>query len=178
MARPLSKAKFKEMMYNNEPRYLSAIAQIEFDLFISLELETRNNIVIDSLTNQPLSCNGKFICYPKDTIQDKTIIPFDPFNNPRLMQFLFSIYMRNIQRRGTPVLAFFLTPIDVSGYGTAVCRSNNKDISSNLFINEPLRYIDLILLMEGNPSRYSVNEELDKYFSFIKEEKILERKAK
>lgn len=182
MPKPMSKKAFKEMMYQNEPNYLSMIDRLEFDLFITLQLETRNNIVIDSFTNQPLSYNGKFICYPKDKIQDKTIATFDPFNNPRFMQFIFSLYIRNYQRDGNIVQSFFLTPINPNNTSCAVCRCgegyNINDISSNYFVNESLRYIDLIFIMERNSGISNTLFDLDRYLSFIKEERMLERKAK
>ena len=78
-------------MYANEPNYINSMSLIETEILMLLELETRNNIVIDT-NGQPLVYQNKFINFPKDVIQDKNIVAFDIFNNARLMQFLYNIY--------------------------------------------------------------------------------------
>jgi hypothetical protein len=175
----MSKKKYKELMLSNEPRYLSIINSIELEILMFLQLETRNNIVLDN--GQPLLYQNKFIHYPKEAIQDRNIIPFDLINNSRLMQFLFSIYIRNYQiENNIQIQQFFLTPLNNEGYGSAVIRQSSmtSDIESGMYRNESLRFIDLILKNECsliyNPL---VLKEIDEYINFIKEEKILARKG-
>lgn len=170
----MTKKEYREMMYSQEATILSNIEIIEFDIFLALQLETRNSIIIDTANNQPLLYNNKFITYPKSDMNDKDIIGFDPFNNNRLMQFLFSLYMRNYQRDVEPVQSFFISNLDQNGKGTVTCRVLRGDIISDYFSNESLRYINLILKMESNAMQYNMDI-IDNYINFIKEEKALER---
>ena len=130
----MSKKKYREMMYANEPNYINSMNLIETEVLMLLELETRNNIIID-INNQPLVYQNKFINFPKNVIQDKNIIAFDIFNNTRLMQFLFTIYIRNYQiNNNIPIQQFFLTPLTPEGYGSVVMRSEQlvSDITSDI----------------------------------------------
>lgn len=179
--RKMSKKKYRELMYANEPNYINSMSLIETEILMLLELETRNNIVIDT-NGQPLVYQNKFINFPKDVIQDKNIVAFDIFNNARLMQFLFTIYIRNYQMNNSiPIQQFFLTPLTPEGYGSAVMRSEQlkSDITSDIYYNESIRYIDLILRNEGSMILMSNNQilhEIDNYMNFIKEEKLLAAK--
>ena len=95
-------------MYSQEATILSNIEIIEFDIFLALQLETRNSIIVDTVNNQPLLYNNKFITYPKSDMNDKDIIGFDPFNNNRLMQFLFSLYMKLSKRCRTGSIILYI----------------------------------------------------------------------
>lgn len=177
----ITKKKYREMMYANEPNYINSMNLIETEILMLLELETRNNIVIDT-NGQPLVYQNKFINFPKNSIQDKNIITFDIFNNTRLMQFLFTIYIRNYQiNNNIQIQQFFLTPLTPEGYGSVVIRSEQlkSDITSNIYYNESIRYIDLILRNEGSMILMSNNQvlyEIDNYINFIKEERLLAAK--
>ena len=54
-----------------------------------------------------------------------------------------------------------------------------SDITSDIYYNESIRYIDLILRNEGSMILMSNNQilhEIDNYMNFIKEEKLLAAK--
>ncbi len=49
----MTKKEYREMMYSQEATILSNIEIIGFDIFLALQLETRNSIIVDTVNNQP-----------------------------------------------------------------------------------------------------------------------------
>ena len=173
----MSAKKRRETMKANEFEYLKVIADIEYELITSLQLYVVNGVLYDG-QNVLLYNNEKYIFYPKNMVSNSTgIVPFDPINNPKLMQFLFNIYLRKYQMENDiNIQSFFFTPIDEFGKSCVAARIRpGYDIVSDPFKSESLRFISFIAKQDEWMTASRLPE-IDEYLVFLKEERMLERK--
>lgn len=130
----------------------NVMEQIEYNLLCMLDVEVRNGILVEK--NAPIHIDGKVINYPKKEIdiQDKYSINYEPFSNRKIAYYLFNKYvlLKQFEEPDKSISSFFISKfINNQDYLFASCRySNGVEISSRLFTNESICWIDLIFIME------------------------------
>lgn len=111
-----------------------------------LELDQRNH-VIDQDTGMPIIIKGKSVKYNNGNINRLTSdeIEFDPLNNPLLAHEICCNYINKLQEEGElNITAFGISNKERNTEGRAVCIGCDDKISSNSYVLDSLKYIDLI----------------------------------
>lgn len=111
-----------------------------------LELDQRNH-VIDQDTGEAITIKGKAVKYNNGPITRLTSneIEFDPLNNPLLAHEICCNYINKLQAEGElNVSAFGISNKERNTEGRAVCIEQGSKITSNLYVLDSLKYIDLI----------------------------------
>ena len=176
----MTRNKYKEMMTQKEPYFQQLISDIEYDIMCITQLSTNNKVVVDQLERAVMS-NGKYICYPKENVNDKRILPFDPFFNVNVIQTIFGLYVNQYMIEHGPEWEcqnFYLSPNEMlTGLGSASCHFiNGTIVTSNKYVNDNIRFIDLLFKLEGEDKSASLIE-IDSYISFLREEKLLQKRG-
>jgi hypothetical protein len=109
--------------------------------------------VIDQDTRETLKFNEKNMKYSSQNsvILTKNDIPFDPIETRNLMSSLFNHFTQKIEQEdGTYVSTYY----DINGdKGTALeAVVNGEKITSDYYGNDSLRYLDIIMRLNGSNS--------------------------
>lgn len=165
----MNKKQLNEM--SNKMGFIFArMEDIEYELVCTLEFTIKNNILFDR-HNQLVMLNDKHLCYPKHSIENKSVMHFDPFMNTNIAKFILKQYLKNLyidSNRQKECKNYSLSPIDFfTGKGYASCRfTDGTEIKSDNFHIETIKFIDLIYkLEENNNSR--ILTEIDDFINFI-----------
>lgn len=123
---------------------------------IGLDIDETNHIV-DQDTGSSLQFNGKnliFIDNPMQRINKRrNDIPFNPIESPKLMNHLFSYYINKIHEEDGRYINIYY-PVQEPGNRKGCIElkeeTTNTTIRSNEYSNDCLKYMDLILQLNGN----------------------------
>lgn len=119
---------------------------------VGLEIDT-NDRVIDQDNNSLVKFKGKTLKFNPDKkpLINRTEIEFNPLENPNIMNYMMSYYVKKLEEEENRYIGmFFLT--DTEDNGRAQCKENGKLVSSDLFFNDSVKYADLISKLNGNTS--------------------------
>lgn len=142
---------------------------------IGLDIDN-NNYIIDQDNGNQIKFNGKNLKYNSDQNNNRrnsNEILFNPIENPKLMNNLFSYYTDKInQEDGRYVNIYYpLDSGDNSGKGKIELKEDTNDtLQSNNYYNDCLKYADLIFQLGGD-----TNVDLTEYDS---DEKIVRKNIK
>lgn len=163
-------------------RALQLIGDIEYDLLFRLQFSENNNFLTEEDCRTLVQIDNKAVCYPKDAYpNDHTIIGFDPFFNKKLAYFLFQryVYMYMSEHPNVQISSFSLAySLTDTNKMFAVCKTNHGDIQSNLFVNDTLCWIDLILKMDNSQYPLQDFEYIDQAITYIRKAGIDGRNTK
>lgn len=136
---------------------------------IGLDIDS-NQCIIDQDTGIPLEYNGKKIVYEGN--RSKTSVPFDPLNNTKMMSHLFSYYTEKVAEEDGRYFSAFYQVNDsaTKNHLEAKDESSGLVIKSEPYVNDTLKYADLILKING------VEMDLSKKDKKMLKEKQLEQK--
>ena len=118
---------------------------------IGLDVDKYNNIV-DQDNGQPLHFNGKVLKYNlsnRKIHMGRNDIEFDPIDNTKIMSHLFSYYLdKKNEEDGTYFPVYF--PVNKADGKSALEVRGNSTFKSKSYKNDSLKYVDLILRINGN----------------------------
>lgn len=137
---------------NNMEKEINTIIMRE----IGLEVGSCDRIY-DQDTGAEIRINGMNVIQPSGYCGQQDI-GFDPYNNRKMMNYLFSYFtQKHADETGVEVTAFYNVG---SGPDTCIeCRlSNNEVIRSRPYVRDSLKYTDLIMQLNGDQS-----EDLSEY---------------
>lgn len=106
-----------------------------------------NNHVIDQDTGLPIIIKGKSVKYNNGPVSrlNNNEIEFDPLNNPLLANEICGKYIDKLQQEGElETVAYGISNKERNTNGRAICIGKSEKISSNEYILDSLKYIDLI----------------------------------
>lgn len=116
-----------------------------------LELDYKNHVV-DQDTGIPIVIKGKSVKYNNGNISrlNSDEIEFDPLNNPLLAHEICCNYINKLQNEGElDISAFGISNTERNTEGKAVCIGKGEKISSNTYVLDSLKYIDLIATLNN-----------------------------
>ena len=129
---------------------------------IGLEIGPKSHIV-DQDTGVEIRINGVDVVAPgcyygRRSDGSARSMEFDPYNNRKMMNSLFSYFTeKQEEESGVGVLAFY--NVDNNDGGRVECRmSDNEVLTSGSYQRDCLKYVDLIMQMNGEE-----NPDLKKY---------------
>ena len=119
-----------------------------------LGLEFNDDILVDQDTRETLLMDHKYIVKKENSRRFNEIphIKFEP-SNTKLMQFLFSYYSIKLMREDDIYIdvIYYKTSKDSHKSPLAV-QANNKEYVSRIYNMESLKYLDIILQLNGADS--------------------------
>lgn len=164
-------AKKKEEAFDAS-RALTMINDIEYDLIFRLQFSVNNNFCTEEDCRTLIQIDNKALCYPKGSYpNDHTVINFDPFFNRKLAYYLFQryAYMYMAEHPGVQISSYSLAyMLNDTSKMFAVCKTNQGDIQSNVFTNDTLCWIDLILKMDNSQYPYADFDYIDQAITYIR----------
>lgn len=121
---------------------------------IGLDIDD-NNHIIDQDTGVALQFKGKQLKYinNKKCRLERNEIPFDPVCDAKLMNNLFAYYINKINAEdGRYVNIYYSVQDKNSKKGSIILKEERDNITmqSNSYYNDSLKYMDLILQLNGN----------------------------
>lgn len=129
---------------NQADREINELIMNEMGLDIGLESR-----IYDNDTMRPITVNGMKVMAP-GVYGGKKSVEFDPYNNRRQMAYLFGYYTNKYaEENGKEVIANYA--VDEGDKGRIECRMDDDTIiSSGVYHRDTLRYIDLVMRMNGD----------------------------
>ena len=187
----MTKKKIKEVLAS-APLIEAKMSRLEEYLLSLFRMTTRNHILIDP-NGEPYMFNNKYVYYPKEAYSDKSLIPFTPFTNIRMVTALMGVYftVKNAESNGVNEFTSFSissTQENRTTKSQAVIKMTNHltgkgvILYSRTFSCDNLAYIDAILGIEKDELYRSILPDIDNYIIFTKENrneiaKILEEES-
>lgn len=108
----------------------------------------QNGRIFDPETASAISFKGKELVAPGMENAGRDAIPFDPYNNPRMMTKLFGYYLERVTE-GDDSSSIFYGVDDGHGKGHIELRDGEEILKSGSYQREALRYGDLLLQLNG-----------------------------
>lgn len=122
---------------------------------IGLERHAEGINIVDQDTGVALQMSNKFLIYPGIECPDKRMtISFDPACSWKILNMIFSYFLKKFSEENDEYVSLFY---NYNGAGNkdqiAVKLSNEKIYKSHPYYKECLRYLDIIMQLNGE--RYS-----------------------
>lgn len=125
------------------------------NIIFTAGLGTRNNIIIDAETGQPIPYGNKLMVFPINSLAvtpNSDLINFDPIFNLRIMEIVLSVWIQReaayAERDSDKIVSFYLNQTP-NGLRQAIAKyANAKTICSAPYVNETSAYIDLLFVLE------------------------------
>ena len=139
------------------------------DILYYAGIGTSNGIIIDNDTRQPLPYNNsKFMRYPPVNTpnRDSNIVNFDPLFNLKMMEIVFSVFIKKIMmERGWSIRSFYIYGRQNMHKTAELCFENGTKMISDQFMTDTVCYINLMMIIEGVDRTLARNQcaELDQY---------------
>lgn len=122
---------------------------IVLDLIYTAGLGTRNNIIIDADTGQPIPYGNKLMVYPINSLlitPNSDLINFDPIFNLKMMEIVLTIW---ITKYGSNISSSYINGLP-NGTKFAEAKYNNaKVVTSASYMNDTMALIDLLFILDG-----------------------------
>ena len=117
---------------------------------IGLEVGPKNKIY-DQDTGCSIAIDGVEVTAPSCYTGRRTI-EFDPYNNKKMMSQFFSYFTSKVEDEGgASVVAFYDIPGSSNNKRAIECKmSNDTILRSNSYSRDSLKYVDLIMQMNGD----------------------------
>ena len=112
----------------------------------------RHKQLVDQDSGSPIVINGMPVMTP-GYYGGRNSIEFDPYNNKKMMNQVFGHFLEKYSdETGTNVSTFY--NIDgTDGTGRVECKfSDNQTITSGAYARDSLKYVDIIMQLNGDPS--------------------------
>ncbi len=127
--------------------------------------ENSSNFIVDQDTGVQYQMRGKNIISPgnRRNFSDKRSIEFDPINNPRMMNYIFSEFIDKLQTEDAipPVSNFCTITAGTDLHVAKILLEDGSVIQSSPYKNETTCYADLVFRLNGeediNLSDYDID---------------------
>lgn len=118
---------------------------------IGLERHAKGINIVDQDTGVALQMSNKFLIYPGIECPDKRMtISFDPACSWKILNMIFSYFLKKFSEENDEYVSLFY---NYNGVGNkdqiAVKLSNEKIYKSHPYYKECLRYLDIIMQLNG-----------------------------
>lgn len=109
--------------------------------------------LVDQDIGIPIIFEGVPVVSPSIPIQkgESSITPFDPYNNTRMMNFMFSHFVSKMTEMGE--IDYFNAVFNKDtpdGKGVIVIQNDSAEISSKAYVRESCKYADLVFQLNGD----------------------------
>lgn len=117
---------------------------------IGLEVGTGHRI-IDQDTGVAMTFGGRELVAP-GVYGGRNAIEFDPYNNKRMMNKLFGYFLeKHAEESDVEVMTYY--NVDKGDAGAVECKmTDNTTITSGAYVRDSLKYADIIIQLNGDPS--------------------------
>lgn len=134
-------------------RYLNELLMKEIGLDVGQRMR-----LIDQDTGVPLTYKGKDIVSP-NALPNNNVIVFDCYNSTALMQKMFGYYTKKYEDdNGISLDRTYMSDTSDGKCTISITDSENNTITSSPYQRDTLRYMDLIMRLNGDD-----NPNLEKY---------------
>lgn len=116
-----------------------------------IDMKVSNITVVSQTTNGDISLNERILKYNPNgfTLVHRGEIKFDPLNNFKQAQQLFSIFLQLQEQDGEFYTQIFYDEKDIEDKTRIFLRTSIGNYASKFYHNMSLGYIELILAMSG-----------------------------
>lgn len=119
---------------------------------IGLERHVEGINIVDQDTGVALQMGNKFLIYPGIECPDKRMtISFDPASSWKILNMIFTYFLKKYSEENDEYVSYFYKYSDKIGIKDqlAVKMSNEKIYRSHPYYKECLRYLDIIMQLNG-----------------------------
>lgn len=124
-------------------------------------LEVNNGKIMDQDYGAYIQFKGKQVLAP-GAYPSKNYVVFDPYNSTTLMIHLFDLFCKKYEYdTGVSIGYTYQTECGVNGSSITAVMSNQKSYTSAVYKRDTLRYMDIILQLNGDENPFSFLKQFD-----------------
>ena len=112
----------------------------------------RHRQLVDQDSGSPIVINGMPVMAP-GYYGGRNSIEFDPYNNKKMMNQVFGHFLEKYADENGVNVSTFYNIDSTDGTGRVECKfSDNQTITSGAYSRDSLKYVDIIMQLNGDPS--------------------------
>lgn len=132
---------------NPTEQYLNEMLMQEIGLDVGPRMR-----LLDQDTGQTLTFKGKDLVAP-NALPNNNVVVFDCYNSTALMQMMFGFYTKKYEEdNGVSIDRSYTKEVKDGKCAMTIIDSNNNAITSTPYQRDTLRYMDLIMRLNGDES--------------------------
>ena len=112
----------------------------------------RHRQLVDQDSGSPIVINGMPVMAP-GYYGGRNSVEFDPYNNKKMMNQVFGHFLEKYADENGVNVSTFYNIDGTDGTGRVECKfSDNQTITSGAYSRDSLKYVDIIMQLNGDPS--------------------------
>lgn len=112
----------------------------------------RHRQLVDQDSGIPIVINGMPVMAP-GYYGGRNSVEFDPYNNKKMMNQVFGHFLEKYADENGINVSTFYNIDGTDGTGRVECKfSDNQTITSGAYARDSLKYVDIIMQLNGDPS--------------------------